>query len=684
MRGPRAPVLLLSAVVALLAYALFAHGAERQPGEGWLEVGLAALALVAGASALLGGPIRARAPRTAWWGVAALALFAAWSGLSLAWSIAPDRTWEELNRAIAYALAAGLGLALGASVPRAVERAATGWLIAACLVALYALGGKVLPGFHVHPFFDLDHTAVVARLRAPLEYWNALALVCVLAVPVAVRIASDDSRGARPRIAALLATYLLALVVGLTYSRGGIVAMVVVAIVVTAFGSARLRGLLVLASAFAATAVPLAVAFHRLGLKANAAPLELRIHDGRILLAIVVACALLLAGAGILFLQAERRVAWTPERERRTWRVLAIGAALLAVLLVAGVAQSDRGLRGSVRHVVDDFTTVKEASVFDPARLVSTNSGNRWVWWKEAAGAWSDRPLTGWGAGSFARLHERYRTDQLPVTQAHSVPLQALAETGLVGALLLYAGFLALLAAAIARVRALPHGRERELSVALLAAAAAWLAHGIFDWDWNIPGVTAPVLVLLAVVAAVPRPARGRVALPAEPRTGGRVLALAGATFAALAILVSALLPAFADSRADAAAAEASAGTPAALQTGAAHADLAARLDPLAVRPLFVGSAIEEGRGRLLNARALLLKAAARDPDDPDVWTRLAGLALRLADRAGFEQAAHRALTLDPVNIRAILLAARAVTARAPVGSSATAVGTPLPTVPAP
>ncbi|MDX6664782.1 MAG: hypothetical protein QOG68_988, partial [Solirubrobacteraceae bacterium] len=126
----RARFALLAAVVAALLYAAFAAGAARQPGEAWFEVIVAVLALAASASALLGGAITARAPRAAWWGVGLLAAFVAWSGLSLTWSIAPDRTWEEFNRALSYALMAGLGVLVGASVPRAVERFAALWLVA--------------------------------------------------------------------------------------------------------------------------------------------------------------------------------------------------------------------------------------------------------------------------------------------------------------------------------------------------------------------------------------------------------------------------------------------------------------------------------------------------------------------------------------------------------------------------
>lgn len=676
----RAPYALLAAVLALLAYAAFAHGAARQPYEAWLEVGLVAVALGAGAFGLLGGAIRLRAPRLALAGVALLALFAAWSGVSLAWSIAPYRTWAELNRAVAYTLVAGLGLAVGASVPRAVERFAAGWLGVALLVALYALGGKIAPGLHLGPV-GLDQTAVVARLRAPLEYWNALALLCVLAIPVAVRVATDDGRRPRWRLAGLFAVYLLALTVGLTYSRGGVVGIAVVATVLVALGAARLRALAVLGLGLGATALPLAVAFTRLGLKANGLPLGQRVYEGRILGAAVLVGGLLLAAAGLAALRAERRVAWTARRQRLATRGLLGVVAALAVLAVAGLASSPRGLTGTAADAWESFTTVKQQSQFDPLRLVSTNSGNRWVWWKEAAGAWSDRPLTGWGAGSFALLHKRYRREPLPVTQAHSVPLQALAETGAIGLLALGGGVLALLAAALARMRAMPDGRERELAVALIAAAIAWTVHGLYDWDWNIPAVTLPPLAMLGIVAAA---RGGRAAPPAGPDAAVRGVAVAVATLAAAAAVASAALPAWADSQADAAAAQADSGDPAALQDAAARATLAGRLDPLSVRPLFVSAAIAEGRGRLLTARAELLAAARRQPEDPEVWLRLAGLALRLADRPGFGQAARRALELDPANPEAVLLAARATAAVAPAASSATAVGTPLPAMGAP
>lgn len=679
---------LLAALLAALLYAAFAAGAARQPGEAWFEVIVAVLALAASASALLGGAIGARAPRASWWGVGLLALFVAWSGLTLTWSIAPDRTWEEFNRALSYALAAGLGVMVGASLPRAIERFAAGWLIAVSLVALYALGGKVAPGLHVSGLFDLDQTGVVARLRAPLEYWNALGLLCALATPAAVRFATDLSRSRRVRLAALEALYLLVIVIALTYSRGAVAAFVVGAAVLALTGNGRLRGLIAMGLATLAAAAPLAVAFGRAGLKNNGEALGVRIHEGRILGLVVVVAGLALLAGGWTLLRLEPRARWSGERTRLVFRVAAVAAGVFIIAGAVGLARSQRGFSGSITQAVDDFTKVKEDRQFDPVRLVSTNSGNRVSWWKEAAGAWSDRPLQGWGAGSFALLHLRYRHDVVPVTQAHSVPLQILAETGLIGLVLAYGGVLALLAAAISRTRAMESGPRRDLAFALLAATAAWLVHGFYDWDFNIPAVTAPVLVMLGILASQPDD-RMRAAAPAVGAgahaserggsgAGGRPALVGVAALVAAAAVASAGLPWLAASKSDDAAEIAGARTPQALEAAAAEAGLASRLNPLSTRPLFVSSAVAAARGRLLDTRRDLLEAADRTPDDPQVWGRLAGLALRLADRQGYLEATQRLFELDPRNPAAEPQSSRALTFLAPPASSATATGTPL------
>src|SRR5687768_8117255 len=44
---------------------------------------------------------------------ASLLGLAAWSGASVAWSVTPDRSWDELNRGLVYVAFAVLGVAAG-------------------------------------------------------------------------------------------------------------------------------------------------------------------------------------------------------------------------------------------------------------------------------------------------------------------------------------------------------------------------------------------------------------------------------------------------------------------------------------------------------------------------------------------------------------------------------------------
>src|SRR3954471_10612230 len=221
----RAPVALGAALAIAIVYAAFANGAVGLADESRLQVAVAAIAIPAVAALIFGRGLVARLPRRAWIGLGLLAGFAAWCGLSILWSIAPDQSWVELNRAISYALVAGLGLVLGASLPRAAERVALGYLAIASLVAVYAVAGKALPWINGPGIFNLDHAERIARLHEPLGYWNALALFCAMAVPIALRAAADGARTEVRRLLSFVALVPLMTTVILTYSRGGIVVL---------------------------------------------------------------------------------------------------------------------------------------------------------------------------------------------------------------------------------------------------------------------------------------------------------------------------------------------------------------------------------------------------------------------------------------------------------------------------
>ena len=201
---------------------------------------------------------------------------------------------------------------------------------------------------------------------------------------------------------------------------------------------------------------------------------------------------------------------------------------------------------GTAADAADRFTSTPTRVATDPARALSLRSGDRWGWWQEAAGAWSDRPVRGWGAGSFPVTHRLYRRDASQ-TDPPGAPRRSggWPASGSWASLLGLGGVLALLAAAVvgarrAAVRRRP-GRARRAGRPRRGVARA----RALDSDWDVPGVTLPVLLALGVAAARPGSVRGRDAAPAS----GRGIAYAGVLCLLLAAAVSARPPGLAASR---------------------------------------------------------------------------------------------------------------------------------------
>ncbi len=675
---PQPGTALLGALVAACMYAVFAHGGVGLPEEPRLQIGIALVSIGAAIGWLSSRALSLRAPAEAWIGVGLLLGFAVWCGVTLLWSVAPDNTWAQANRSIAYALVAVLAIAVGSSAPKAIERVATGWLVVAVVCALYALGGKLIPGAEILGV-SFDHTAFASRLREPLQYWNALGLVCVLAVPIALRMTTDVARRPAVRCAALAALFALLTCLGMTYSRGGILALMVAVFVMTLLGGQRLRGLAVFATTLVFLIPVLALAFSRPALKGINVPLDDRTPDG-IILCLVMAgslVGLLIAAWGLLRL--EERAKWSEESTRLVWRGLATTVGVFALVIVLGIATSKGGPGQFFDDAWHEFTKTSQDKDSDPNRIISSNSGNRWVWWKEAAGAWTDKPVGGWGAGSFGVTHLLYREVELDVQQPHNVPLQFLAETGIVGAVLGMGALAFLLFAALARVRGMAEGRERDIAVALFAAAVAWLVHGVVDFDWDIPGVTIPALVFMGVLAAIPARRETPSALsPAAASAAPRVAALVVVCLALGLVIVSALLPVLADSKATSSLAVTTQAAEPELQRAAAEAETGARLDPTSVASLLAAADLAQNRGRLVDARRYLLQAVERQPYSVVAWRRLMQLALVTADRRGAKAAAERLLELDPIGKGTLALVGQLVLFSVPANGSPTATGTPL------
>jgi hypothetical protein len=412
------------------------------------------------------------------------------------------------------------------------------------------------------------------------------------------------------------------------------------------------------------------------------------------LAALLVACLVLLVLAARKLMYVERRARVSALGARQIGRSLAgLAAAALAVVVLA-VSLSPRGLGGSVSHAWSSFTSTRATSVTDPSRLLSADSENRWVWWKEAAGAFSDRPLGGWGAGSFGVVHLLYRRDTLSVQQPHSVPLQLLAETGIVGALLVLGAFAILLMAGVTLTRRRSTEQSRLLAAALLAGAVAYVVHELYDWDWNIPGLTLPALVFLGTlggslgriqsrVVRVTPPGSARATQPgrlwrqsAVHRDLVRGVGVVVCVLCLAAFAVSVVVPRLAFTKASQALTAAAASRNG-LRPALASALDASKLDPLSDAGLRAASTIALRLGRPPDARRFLLQALRRAPTDGQAWQQLAFEDFALGSGREALAAAQRAQALDPLGPNALALAQGVSNALAPPADSATAGATP-------
>jgi O-antigen ligase len=666
-RSQLAPVALAAALLLIILYAAFSHAAAALATEARIEVAVAVVVVVAGVAWLWSGVLSLRAPRAALLGTGLLIAFAVWSGISVLWSVAPNQTWIEVNRAVTYVLILGLAMVVGSSLRGAVELVASGFLLIALAVTYYALGQKLFPGLHISGVFNLNQTGAIPRLQEPLGYWNALALFVSFGVPIALAMTVDMTRTPRGRIGALVSTQLMLLTIGLTYSRGGLIALVLGLVLWVALSGTRLRSLMWLAAAAVAAVPPLVYGLAAGSLNTTNVSLSSRERAGGILLLIlVISCGLLVIVARRLQ-QREERVRIGPERARRIARFLLWLSGLAVVVALLAITFSSRGFTGTFSHLWKSFTTTHAASTYDPARLLSANSENRWVWWNEAAGAFSDRPIAGWGAGSFGVVHLLYRRDRLSVDQPHSVPLQFLSDTGLIGAALGIAAFALLLAVSLHRVRVTAAGPRRRIAAALLAGAVMFLIHCLYDWDWDIPAVTFPALLFIGVLAGTPAGDRQR-----SGGLGARGLALAALALCACTFAVSAILPSLAASQANHAVVEA-AGSASARQNAQATAELASRLDPLSDSGLLVESLIALRNGELQRAHALLVSAVGRNPSDGNAWRQLGIVDFALGDAEEARLAIQRVAQLDPIGATTVQNTGNSPASTTPPQDSATA-----------
>lgn len=457
------------------ALAFFSGGYFDGP-RAWAGLGAWLLVVVA---ALAGhGRMRDRfGARASLVAIGGLALLAVWSLASITWSPLAGNAYHAGQIVMLYlgALIAAVLLLGDRRVRPLVEPA----LAAGALIVVgYGVSGRLVPGL-----LHFAHSvSAQGRLEQPFTYWNAMGELAAIGVVLVARLAGDRARRPAVRIAAAAASVPLGVGLYISFSRGALFACVAGLIALVAVARTREQAaaviLVVLAAALGAVAcVPFG------GVTGLRGSLSTREGQGAIALGLLV---ILAAAAGL----AQRRlISRGPDgplpMPRRT-------PLIAATLICAGLVLA------IVVGAKETSSTAQQLSA-GANRLVSLRS-NRYDYWRVALRAFAQQPLHGVGAGNWAVYWLRWRQFEDFAQDAHSLPLQTLAELGLVGA----AGLLAFLGgiAAAAR-RAL---RATPLAAGPIAGLVAYIAHAPLDWDWEMPAVTLVAIVLAAMLLALASP----------------------------------------------------------------------------------------------------------------------------------------------------------------------------------
>jgi hypothetical protein len=456
----------LAALVATFAIPAATTGASLARAVAAIAIG--ALIALAVARAPFTFAVRVRS------GFVLLVALALWYVLTRFWAVEPAGSMFESARVSAFVL---LAWAVHTSVTGAAARRAL-------------LAGIALAGLYVcaAPLWEvLRDGAPTVRVAGKLGYWNATAVVALVLVPVAVALAGTGRR--RLIVVAGILIPIAGVCAVASASRGALVALVV-ALLVQALLDPDYRGglprALVAAGSLALVIVGFAI-------------------DGMPVAITLIGPALIaIGGFGLIRARRVRRdraalaavadldsaspdPAPAPRLGVRTG-VRVVGAlivvALAALLLALVLDTNDSTLPG--RSGAD----VAATDSGDVTRLASTDDSERLSWWREGIEMWTERPVIGLGGGAFGALHvERFGVN---LGHVHSMPLEVLIETGLVGALLL-------IVATVLLLRVLRQGRrtpERALAGAICALV---LVQACIDWTLSLP----QVLILLAIAGPI-------------------------------------------------------------------------------------------------------------------------------------------------------------------------------------
>ena len=555
-----------------------------------------------------------------------LLAFAAWTALGISWSESSGRSVEEVSRVLM--LLGVLVISLAAQDREALARSVRSIGAAVALVGAVALLSRLEPSWFPRPE---SLPEVRARLAYPLNYWNGLAALMALGIPLVLTLAAESRRLITQAVATGVLP-VMALTTYLTLSRGGAIEVAVALMVLLALHPRRLDLLPTLGLAAAGSGLAIAAAAQRGDLVNNpqTATAESQGHEMlAVILAVFTGVALLRVALGL----AERGALWP-----RFWlsrRTSALVAGGLVVTLVA-VALAV-GLPHRATQAWHDFK--QPAGPDTGAKRFESASGNgRWQYWSAAVDANATRPLTGIGPGTFAFWWAENGSTPGFVRNAHSLYLETLAELGIPGLALVVSLIASVFTLGFLRLRRADTS-ERALLAAALAAAAAFATSAAIDWTWQVTVLpVAFLLIAAAVLRASPATATGPGRGPAIGSRVGLVL-LSVVSLAVISVPMLALRD-VRESQADVRSGR--------LDSALSAADSAERLQPFAADPDLQRALVLEIQGNLDGAATSARAATQEESTNWRTWLTLSRIQAERGSPAAAVASYRKARSLNP------------------------------------
>lgn len=455
--------------------------------------------------ALVGVLPAAKPSRAQLTALGALVALAAWTGIGATWSQSSGRTVAELSRLSCFAAV----LALAITAVRAGARDA---LIAGVASAIGAVATLALLS-RVHPaWFPANETArflsgATSRLSYPLNYWNGVAALVAMGVPLMAHLAVSARRLAW-RMLAAAALPVMASVIYMTFSRGGWIELGAATVVLVTLSAGRVWRVATLAIGAAGGALLVAAIHQRpaidRGLLSTAAG-----HSGGnelIAIALVVCAGVALLQGAIALLEDHVEAG----RALRSGRSLLPRAPLARVAVVGIVAIGAAGVftaAGGPHAVAHAWSSFKNPATSTSVgngpegHLLALSGEGRYQMWSSAVKAFATSPIGGIGAGTFQFWWAAHGSIHAYVINAHSLYFETLGETGLVGIALLALLFGAGVVGALRRMRR-AGANVRAGQAAIVAAIVAFMVAASVDWVWQIPAIPVVALLFLSAGAA--------------------------------------------------------------------------------------------------------------------------------------------------------------------------------------